>query len=216
MALLPRWCDYDAGNEVHELNDDSRRSGDLSISMMERSKTRRRSVSSLGLVLFAMLGCGESRKPAGPQESRRTGRCRDRRSPLAHPVRRRPTPGAPPDGRPPLHERPPSAGCVVHTGDIRQSTTRIKRPGGALEPAESSNACSMDAECVRRQGTATPGDRNVAINCKGKTCTCTQEQLVPRLPPKKFRFAVEAPCASMDRMQSLLLDRCVQGGSHPR
>ena len=67
MALLPRWWDYDAGNEVHELNDDSRRSGMFSVSMMERSKTRRRSVSSLGLVLFAMLGCGEPRKPPEPQ-----------------------------------------------------------------------------------------------------------------------------------------------------
>ena len=127
------------------------------------------------------------------------------------PFRRRPTPGHllasallhRRNGR-----RPRGASCT--RVNIRQSATRSKPVGGAFEPAERSSACSMDAECIQKQGTATPGDRNVAIDCKGKTCTCTQEQLMPRMPRRKFRFAVDAPCASMERVQSLLLDHCVQ------
>ena len=202
------------------------RAEDLSTGMMEPSTTRRGTVSSVGLVLLAMLACGgEPRHPPGPQIHDKPGDAAtaDLRLPARPPAI---DAGAPPSGHPPLQERPPSAGCVVHAGDIRQSTTRSKPPGGALEAAKSSSACSMDAECVQRQGTATPGDRNVAIDCKGRMCTCTQEQLVPRIPRRKFRFAVDAPCATMERVQSLLLDRCAQGtniapqpkkaGPHPR
>ena len=180
--------------------------------MMAPSKIRPVTVSSVGVVVLAMLACGaEPRNPPGPQihDKPLDAATADLRLPALPPST---DAGAPPGGGPPSQERPPSAGCVVHTGDIRQSsTTRSKPAGEALEPAERSSACSMDAECIQKQGTATPGDRNVAIDCKGKTCTCTQEQLVPRIPRRKFRFAVDAPCASMDRVQSLLLDRCLQG-----
>jgi hypothetical protein len=68
----------------------------------------------------------------------------------------------------------------------------------------------MDAECVERQGVATPGDRNVEIECRNRTCTCKVQPLAPRAPPTRFRFTIDDPCASTERVQSLLLERCVR------
>jgi hypothetical protein len=118
--------------------------------------------------------------------------------------------GATPVGSSSSSEQRLIEGCVVHAGEIRQSSTRVKRRNGTLDRAESSGGCSMDAECVQRQGHATPGDRTVAIDCKGKTCTCTLQELMPRSRPRRFRLALDSPCASIERVQSLLLDRCVR------
>jgi len=85
---------------------------------MAPSKSCRVTMSSVGVVVLAMLGCGaEPRNPPGPQSHDKPvdAATADLRLPALPPST---DAGAPPGvGPPPSQERPPSAGCVVHTGE---------------------------------------------------------------------------------------------------
>jgi hypothetical protein len=177
--------------------------------------TRRRLVALAGLVAAGVLSC-DVKRGASPESVVQDIRVdaavtRIGNVDAAVAALRSPDRPAARDGGPPPVAPAEVDGCVVHAGEIRHSTVKTERTDGKVDVAETSGACSMDAECVERQGITTPGDRNVEIACQKSTCTCTAEPRASRARPSRFRFTADDPCASTERVRSLLLERCVPG-----
>jgi hypothetical protein len=122
---------------------------------------------------------------------------------------------APPDASMRNHHRDASAAkgperrCVPSAGDSQKVTTRWKLPNGAAKPATQSASCSLVAECIQARGSSAPGDGDLSIACKGRTCVCKFDPHAANVRPTSLRFKADDPCAD-DRTEALLFENCMK------
>lgn len=105
-----------------------------------------------------------------------------------------------------------SSPCVLHAGEGKRRTHKVRLPSGVRLPEEQHSSCSANAECIATHGQQTPGDGFVSIACTERTCTCTLEPLQSsRTEPSTSNFEIASPCATADKAMRLMVQHCMTG-----
>lgn len=101
--------------------------------------------------------------------------------------------------------------CALHAGDSQAERQETRSPTGQVESVVTTGSCAFNAECVRQQGTESPGDGDVEVECRDRACSCSLRSWSPAERTLSFSFQIDEVCSTADLAERLLRDVCMAG-----